>query len=192
MLSLTNIFVPSRKLNKAQSRSLICFFALNIWKQSFLLLNFTIVRLFFTLWQTWMLCWPISTPTFRNTLSTLSSSASSFTEVGIPSTSRYSCREHWAFAQHCLSVSTNWSTNRELTFSVTATSAPSLFRWLLISLISAFNVAIWAPMFASVFSSSWSSGLLSLFNIASVWVPAIIIGVRHNKTETLLVTRQFD
>ena len=48
-------------------------------------------------------------------LSTLSSSASSFTEVGIPITSRHSRRECWAFAQHSLSVSTNWSTNWEFT-----------------------------------------------------------------------------
>ena len=38
-------------------------------------------------------------------------SASSSTEVGIPNNYRYSCREYWALALHCSSVSTNWSNN---------------------------------------------------------------------------------
>ena len=125
IISLTNIFLPSGKLNKAQSRPLSCFFTLNIWRQSFLLLRFTIFRLFFTLWQAWMPGWPVLTSVCQNTLSTLSSSASSFTEVGISTNTRHSRREYWGFARHYFSVLTNRSTNLKFTFLVSATSASS-------------------------------------------------------------------
>ena len=88
-----NIFMPSGKLNKAESRFSSCFFSLLISEGSLscMLLNFTIAWLFFSpLWQAWMSCWPISMTIFWNTLSTLSSSASSLTEVSIPNSSRHS------------------------------------------------------------------------------------------------------
>ena len=120
------ILVLLGKFNIVPLRSFSRFLALRTWRQSFLLLSFNIVLLFFIRWHAWMSLWPVSPPSSWKMPHTFSSSTSSLTDVGIPINSRHSRLEYWAFFQQCRSVWTNCSTSLELTF-LTSLRLPPAF-----------------------------------------------------------------
>ena len=176
---MTKILVPSGKSTTAGWRPFNCLFTLRIWRQSFLLVNLTIVRsLSFRRWQAWMSRSHISTAIYWNTSQTFCSRTLSVTGNGIPTTSSVPLLEYWAFSQHWYLVATNLSTNLLFTFLAITTSASNFLEWSSKSLTSVVSLAIYDPKLASVFKIiCTSSGLLSLLRTASVWAPAIFIYV---------------
>ena len=103
------------------------FLTLQTCWQSFRLENVTITVSFVlpTRWHASIRSGEISQPSFPKIFKTFSSRTSPDTSRGMPTISRHSRLEYWAFAQHCLSKVDNLVTNKLLTFFVTANSACS-------------------------------------------------------------------
>ena len=95
--------------------------------QSFRLENLTITVsvVLPTWWHASVRSREISQPRFPNIFKTFSSRTSPDTSRGMPTISRHSRLEYWAFAQHCLSKVVHLVKNKLLAFFVTASSACS-------------------------------------------------------------------
>ena len=120
----------SGKFKSVGSRDLSFFFTLRIWRQSFLLTNLTIVPNLFLQAMT-----GLNIP-FVKTPRTVSSRTLLSIEFVMPTVSRVSRREYWAFSQHCLSILKTLSTSLSLTVLTIAISASNFFKWVRVSLIS--------------------------------------------------------
>ena len=103
------------------------FLTLQTCWQSFRLENLTITVSFVlpTRWHASIRSGEISQPSFPKIFKTFSSRTSPDTSRGMPTISRHSRLEYWAFAHQCLSKVDNLVTNKVLTFFVTASPACS-------------------------------------------------------------------
>ena len=97
---------------------LIPFFLFQTSWQSLHLVNLTITVILFLLTWCHVTIWSVSMlqPSLSNIPTTLSSSVSPFTSLVIPTISRHSLLEYWAFVQHWQSMSTSLLQSRLLTF----------------------------------------------------------------------------
>ena len=111
-------------------------------------------------------------PSFSKIATTLSYSVTSFASLGIPTISRHSLLEYWAFAQHWHSVSTSLPESRLLAFSVIHTSD-----WILSNL--SFNLR-----------NLSSNSVLELLTLSSFFCKDKTIGIKfflYNLSSDLLV-----
>ena len=101
------------------------FLTLQMCWQSFLLENLTITVpvVLPTQWQASIRSGEISQQGFPKILKTFSSRTFTDTSRGMPTISRHSRLEYWAFAQHCFSKVVNLVNNILLAFFVTVSSA---------------------------------------------------------------------
>ena len=70
-------------------------------------------------------------PSFPNIFKTLSSRASQDTSRGMPTISRHSRLEYWAFSQHCLSKVVHLVKNKLLAFFCYSQLCMRLWNWLI-------------------------------------------------------------
>ena len=125
------LFMKSLLLPGSSRSSIVSFcrsfLTLQTCWQSFCLENLTVTVSIVlpTRWQASILTGEILELSFPKIFKTFSSRTSPDTSPRMPTISRHSRLEYWAFAQHCLSRVTNLVNNKLLTFYVTASSAYS-------------------------------------------------------------------
>ena len=122
------------------------------WSQSFLPKNLTmILSLFLIGWHASILYERTSQPTLLKTSSTFESKFSLETSQGMPTTSKDSLLEYWAFAQHCLSISITFLLRSVLNFLAILISDSRLTK---------FSLKFWIFSKASVFPLVYCSTTL--------------------------------
>ena len=101
--------------------------------QSFRLENLTITVsvVLPTWWHASVRSREISQPSFPNIFKTFSSRASQDTSRGMPTISRHSRLEYWAFSQHCLSKVVHLVKNKLLAFFCYSQHCMRLWNWLI-------------------------------------------------------------
>ena len=147
-----------------------------IWSQSFLCENLTMILslLFVRRWHDSILRDGISQPNLLNTSSTLDSRSSLETSRGMPTISKHSLLQYWAYPQHYLSISTTLLLKSALTFLAILISDSRLTKFLLNLRISS-RASVFALLYA--LTLLWSGEVIQIFslfdnlsNVPSVWL----------------------